>query len=267
MVWLFLFSLLVPALIIFAWERVVIAFSRKAGIFYKSTGLIGTPVHELAHAIGCLLFGLRITGMRLFSLSTHEGPMGYVSFSYNPHRLRHQIGCLIQGIAPLLASGFLITYFLGISVPQEAPLVSLTTMFGWFYSAATGSIWQLWTLSAQGWQGLLSSFLLSCVALHGIPSVADIKISLTPLTCFAFGGALILALAHALFGWDLSAIGQWPAVSWVITQVEIFLWWLLAASGAVVALAMLSGLVFLIIPGLIAQFMRRTNLLRPGAGS
>lgn len=234
-------------------------------MFYRFTGLIGTPVHELAHAIGCLLFGMRITGIRLFSLSKHADPMGYVSFAYSPHSLRHQIGCLVQGVAPLIASGALVTYFLNVSVPLAPPHITLSSMAGWFYLAATGALSQLFELASLGWQGAFCSFLLACVALHGIPSVADIKISMVPLTVFILGGAAVLALVHALFGWDLSGMGQWPLAGWIVGQVERFFWWLIAASGAVVALAMISGFLFLVIPGLVAHLLKRMGFIGAGA--
>lgn len=67
MIYLYLALLLVPAGAIFVWGKLVSQFSVKTWIVYRNTGIIGGPVHEMAHAIACLLFGLRIRKLALFA--------------------------------------------------------------------------------------------------------------------------------------------------------------------------------------------------------
>ncbi|MGM0626499.1 MAG: hypothetical protein ACQES0_11500, partial [Bacteroidota bacterium] len=71
-------------------------------------GWLGTAVHEIGHAIFCLLFGHKITGMKLFSPDKHSGSMGYVNHSYNPKNLYHQIGNFFIGIGPVILGSALL---------------------------------------------------------------------------------------------------------------------------------------------------------------
>src|SRR5690554_1065228 len=103
--------LAIPMVFIVLWEQLSKALSLNSMAVYRLTSIIGTPVHEFAHALGCIIFGMRITRAKFFTVSGSAGPLGYVNFLYNPDSVIHLIGRLIQGIAPLIAGGAIAIYF------------------------------------------------------------------------------------------------------------------------------------------------------------
>ncbi len=65
------------------------------------TGFIGVPIHELSHGLIALLFGHKITEVKLFQKPDANGTMGYVKHSYRKNNLYHEIGNFFIGIAPM----------------------------------------------------------------------------------------------------------------------------------------------------------------------
>lgn len=176
----------------------LITLCRKA--FYKivgenaskiiiATGIIGTPVHELSHAVMCVVFGHKIEEIKLYQPDS-DGTLGYVKHSYNPRNLYHQIGNFFIGIAPILGGSgviFLLMYLLvpGIftEVTDELKFVSLIS-FNLFeastYSASLQIFWDIVevifgftnTGSILWWVFIVLSFM---IASHMELSAADIK--------------------------------------------------------------------------------------------
>lgn len=80
-----------------------------------ATAWLGTPVHELGHAIMCLLFGHKIVGIKFLQIQSADGTLGYVAHQYDPASLYQRIGNFFIGIAPLLSGSsaiFACMYFL-----------------------------------------------------------------------------------------------------------------------------------------------------------
>ena len=80
------------------------------------TGVIGTPIHELSHALTALIFGHKITDIKLFQRPDRDGVMGYVNHAYNAKNIYHQVGNFFIGIAPIF--GGLLVVRRGEVLPQ-----------------------------------------------------------------------------------------------------------------------------------------------------
>ncbi len=79
------------------WSR---AFGRKG---FLLTAWIGVPVHELGHAIMCLLFRHKIVATQFFPTDTSQGALGYVQHQYNQKSVYQRIGNFFIGIGPIIS--------------------------------------------------------------------------------------------------------------------------------------------------------------------
>ncbi|MDR3602057.1 MAG: hypothetical protein P4L49_16475 [Desulfosporosinus sp.] len=80
-----------------------------------ATAWIGTPVHEMGHALMCLIFGHKIINMRLLMIDRADGTLGYVTHSYNRRSVYQTLGNFFIGIAPIISgigALFLSLYYL-----------------------------------------------------------------------------------------------------------------------------------------------------------
>lgn len=257
MIYLFLIGLLLPALIIGAWEKLTLAISPHSVKLYRITGLIGTPIHELSHALGCILFGLPITAMSIYSPQKGSNILGYVNFRYNPRSIRHQLGCVMQGVAPLIAGGAICTYALGDASSSSSykPDPSLLGVFEWIGSTAMATLSTTIQMACAGVSGFTAVVLLLCVCLHAIPSAADIKISVKGLLALTAVSLGLLLVGFILFNASTNSVLELNFVATTVLIIESFLWWLLAASTSVVTIAILGTLLFVIIPSLIGRIL------------
>lgn len=82
------------------------------------TGFIGVPIHELSHGFFALLFGHKITDVKLLQKPDANGVMGYVKHSYNPNNIYHQAGNFFIGTAPIFGGIFSIIALMRIIIPR-----------------------------------------------------------------------------------------------------------------------------------------------------
>lgn len=80
------------------------------------TGWIGTPIHELSHALFCVIFNHQINDIKLFT--TKSDTIGYVLHSYDSRSWYQQIGNFFIGVGPIII-GALIVYFLFLLLAPE----------------------------------------------------------------------------------------------------------------------------------------------------
>jgi ABC-type multidrug transport system fused ATPase/permease subunit len=247
-VWLLL-AALVP-LLLFVWiihvfeklmqQRLASRFGWNAVMF---TGWLGTPIHELSHALMCVLFRHDIVELELFKPDRRNGRLGYVTHTYTRGNRYQELGTFFIGIAPLLGgtAAFLIllmVFFQDVgrealfSVSADQPLWSQISqslqrlVFGLFEPRNLAS-WRLW----------LFLYLIICVGSHMAPSWSDYEGGMK-------GGLLILLLmllASLLIAWigpDTSTILSFarPLLVPVITAMIV----------VVVLVAIATAVVFLL---------------------
>ena len=71
-------------------------------------GWLGTIIHELGHALFCIIFRHKITEMKLFDPDPETGTLGYVQHTYESSSLYQMAGNFFIGIGPILLGSALI---------------------------------------------------------------------------------------------------------------------------------------------------------------
>jgi hypothetical protein len=82
------------------------------------TGWIGTPVHEMGHAVFCILFGHRITDIKLYSPNSEDETLGYVKHSFNSKNFYQRIGNFFIGTGPILFGSFVLYLLILFCLPN-----------------------------------------------------------------------------------------------------------------------------------------------------
>lgn len=218
-----------------------------------ATGFIGTPVHEFGHAAFCLLFGHRITAIKLFQPDSKDGVMGYVNHSYNRKNIYHLIGNFFIGLGPVIFGSLVLLLLMQIFVPGmsgslfsemnsfQADGFSFATIggvfltagrvFAAFFSFAAKPAWWLFMIPACS------------IALHMSLSVPDIKA----------GQAGFFIIAAALFVADVIIAAAGEAV---LTGVTGFFLHAGAFIFNFLAISVILSLLLLLI-GFIVKLIRR----------
>lgn len=252
MIYLFLALLIVSAGAIFLWGRLVSRFSAKTWVVYRSTGIIGGPVHEMSHAIACVLFGLRIRKLALFAPDAITGQLGYVEFSYSPFSLRNSIGLLFQGVAPLLAGSAIAVVSLGKAYELSIPDQGLVPLLGWIGAVATGTIASVVHLGTSSLQGFAIALLVMIISMHAIPSTADIALGLKGFVILTvgFGGLVVLLQMIPFQGEGVAMKYIIRSADLVARYLEIGMWHALNGAVTVVTLSVCGSVVLILLPAI-----------------
>jgi len=88
----------------------------KPGIML--TACIGTPIHEIGHALMCLLFGHKIIAMKLFDINPKNSILGYVNHSFNKYNLYQRSGNFFISLGPIFSGTAAILFFMYMLEPN-----------------------------------------------------------------------------------------------------------------------------------------------------
>lgn len=174
-------------LVLFVLQRVIfkVSFQLMGRRVVYISAWIGTPVHELSHALCCLLFAHKIKKMVLFS-PDKQGLLGSVTHSYNRRNPWQVMGNFMIGIAPLFG-GLFALYLLTLSLLTDSNLLFDILTHAVFSNVSELTCVRLIDLSIALYQTMqqiyntspISVFFWSyfCVAisLHLLPSAEDLK--------------------------------------------------------------------------------------------
>lgn len=189
------------------------------------TGFIGTPIHELSHAMIALLFRHKVTSVKLFQRPDENGVMGYVNHSYNKNSLYQQIGNFFIGVAPIFGGLIAIIVLMRLLIPEafEAFMkilvesvnfetFTLLTLEG-IANAYLGLLTLIFSLeNFQNFYFYIFLFAAVCIASHMSLSSADTK--------GAFKGLATIFLVLLIF--NLLGLSQYiPALNIIKYNVLI----------------------------------------------
>ena len=167
----------------------------------RAISIIGTPVHELSHALMCVIFGHKILEIKLFQYKDDDERLGYVSHSYNPKNIYHLVGNYFIGVAPIIVGSLVVCLFMRLLLPgafteisQHISNIVTTSEYGFSFSiflSVFKVIKALFTniTSFFGW--LVFILLFTSISMHMSLSKQDIKGSLIALPILS--GVIFLA--------------------------------------------------------------------------
>ncbi len=173
------------------------------------TGWLGTPIHELSHALMCRVFHHRIDEIALFEPDQRSGRLGFVRHSFKSGNWYQELGNFFIGIAPLMGGSVVLVVLLWLFFPGaiegafaaskeakvDGPLEQLVAIV----SSVSEEIFAAKNL-ATGRFWLFVYFVL-CVGGHMAPSPSDYE-GASRGVYLVGGGLLLFTVGLAATGTD-----------------------------------------------------------------
>ena len=226
------------------------------------TGFLGTPVHELSHALMCLVFLHRIEEIKLFQIGDEDGVLGYVNHSYNRRNIYQVIGNYFIGVAPIIGGSLVLLLAMRFMAPTAfwdtfAYLddYALTLQLGFSGAMFTEGFSTIWGVISSIFTAMLVDGILwwvflviaLCLSLHMNLSSADIKGSVAG--CAILAGLLIVL--NFIFGFTpiynnyISVMNFGGGYLFAILLLSLIFSLIMLAIGLIIkGIMMLFGLIF-----------------------
>lgn len=176
---------------------------------------IGTVIHELSHALFCIIFRHKILEMEVLSYDPGSKSLGHVSHSWNRRSLYQVIGNFPIGIAPLITGLTIFSLYSriferhGVVTPSGLALVgslssySASQLFAGFIGAIWTGIGQLFTagnFTNIWYYGYIALSLI--ISISVAPSFSDLKNSFSDAIAFVCI-CIVATLVMSLFNIDI----------------------------------------------------------------
>ena len=107
-------------------------FGERFNIYW--TGWIGTPIHEIGHAVFCIIFGLPIKKIQLFNPDPHALIRGYVSYAYQKNSLFKKVGIFFASAGPIILGTYLLYLAIYFLVPNGKIIINSIKSWGNYLS-------------------------------------------------------------------------------------------------------------------------------------
>ena len=209
----------------------------KAELFL--TGWIGIPVHEMGHAVFCIIFRHKITEAKFFS-PEEDGTMGYVRHEYNPKSTYQKIGNFFIGIAPMLFGTLVIYVLFRILLFQSQELNGSGEFLKNFLYSLTndGSFgsWRFWVfiylsfgiashmkLSTQDFKGAIGGLITLLCLIFLINLIANIIFTSNPELGFSDGFKRLHSLFTLIMLYALAISVIYMMFSYLLLGITNFL--------------------------------------------
>ena len=221
----FVFGLILYLLARYTRRLYVNILGPKSDIYF--TGWIGTPVHELGHALFCIPFLHKILEIKLFSLNSEDGTLGYVNHAYNPRNPWAQIGNFFIALGPILFGSLIICLLIRFLLPDGQQLlvhingspsdyISLTgflQLITRIFTSSTDIISALFTSThVHQWQFWVFLYLCICISAHMELSPPDLKglgLGLIAIIVILLIINIVLILLNIDSSTTMSVIARW----------------------------------------------------------
>ena len=188
-------------------EKIAVQTFGKRG-YMVVFGWLGSAVHELSHALLCVVFRHKVDAVRLFDLNPAAERVGFVRHRYNRRSLYQQAGNFFIALAPIFV-GAIVVYAAGILlVPEVLAWPSFKdipdTRLAGFLGAVIRSF-----IALSAWENYgnpayyLFLYILFCIGSGMKLSAADLRGAKT-------GGVFALACLFGVNLLDLTLLGTAP---------------------------------------------------------
>jgi hypothetical protein len=166
---------------------------------------LGTPLHELGHALFCVIFMHKITDMQLFKPDPVNGTLGYVYHKWNKKNPWNILGNFFIGVGPvILGSAVLFGVFYLLIPGSSTAWGSMMDQANTLDRYSAGSYFEVWRTSSltlvkliftlanlASWRFWVFMYLAICISSNIRLSWADFKHTLSGIGCIVLPFLLI----------------------------------------------------------------------------
>lgn len=211
-------------------------------VFYASS-IVGTPIHELGHALMCIPFGHRIKDMKLFMIPKKRSrTLGYVEHTHNRKDWWAVFGDLFISFGPIFSGIGVMVLVLSLCFGEQwrayleasRSAIESGVSFQEMTSIAFSLLISLFKGFGENVFGAIVGILIILsVAQHITLSLADLKGCRKALVMYVCVIAVFAAITM-LFGWQESIVGwlmkiNLPLLSLFCVSITFSLVWVVIA--------------------------------------